>query len=497
MTLNFRNMKKILYSVAIAAIMMTSCQKTDVLNVVEDPIEFGTAVGKLTKAGEATGDLTTLKKQGFRVWVVADFDSPSSTAGASVEDGKIYNGMNGLDVMFNTAWGFANGGKYMWPQKEQALYFYTISSAKTSWLETIKSKNYFVEPNVSKTSSVAELKLDEYMVDPTAHDDIMVADKILQHKSMASLKDPKVVSPTFKHTMTKVEFNFVKGVPNVNNASVATTVILKEIKTSELTDNGNLKITYSAPAAGETEAKEFGCEWVPAETPTSKAFTGTPKTVITIAKDNGAIITSAVNTENAPTGENQYIVVYTETGENDNKVITSATIYKSKGTVVDESTTWSWEEVEIHSYANNAWPTKVTNDKFETLFGFELRTAAEIQEATNNEDAKYDNFVTWYMIPQLLESASLTSDDEDNDERLDTEGAVVTISYIADGKHITQNFDLNVSANEEDQDWVESTCVKYNVTITPHKIVFKPYVTDWDTDHNDNGKDDDDVNMNN
>lgn len=492
MTLNFRNMKKILYSVAIAAIMMTSCQKTDVLNVVEDPIEFGTAVGKLTKTdGVVSGDLTTLKQQGFRVWVVADFDSPSTTTGASVEDGDIYNGMNGLDVRFNNRWGFANGGKYMWPQKGQALYFYTISSADTTWLGTIKGRNYFTAP--AKESSVMTLKLDEYTVDPTAHDDIMVADKILQHKTMTGIGDAKVVRPTFKHTMTKVEFNFVKGVPTVDDAFVASNVILKEIKTSELVNNGNLNVTYSAPAPADGgDATAFNCEWLAATAQTTTSFTGTPENVITIAKDRGNVITKADNTTTLPTAENQYIVVYTKDANN---VITSATVYKS--TKYEGVETLSWTEVETHEYADNAWPTKVAADKFETLYGFELRTAAEIQAATENENAKYDNFVTWYMIPQILETASLTTDDSDKDGRLDTAGAVVTISYIADGKHITQNFNLNVSEEANVQDWDESTCVKYNVTITPHKIVFNPDVTEWDTDLDNDKQEDDDINMNN
>jgi hypothetical protein len=81
------------------------------------------------------------------------------------------------------------------------------------------------------------------------------------------------------------------------------------------------------------------------------------------------------------------------------------------------------------------------------------------------------------MIPQTLDAASLL--DNTDKENMQFEGAVVTITYVADGKTITQNFDLNVSETTTIKDWNEEHCVRYNVTIAPHKIIFKPEVDQW------------------
>ena len=70
------------------ALLASSCQKTDILNVVEDAIDFSTQVGKLTKADYTDDKFSTLKSQGFRVWAVSDFSLGIDT------DGKIYRGSN-------------------------------------------------------------------------------------------------------------------------------------------------------------------------------------------------------------------------------------------------------------------------------------------------------------------------------------------------------------------------------------------------------------------
>ena len=106
---------------------------------------------------------------------------------------------------------------------------------------------------------------------------------------------------------------------------------------------------------------------------------------------------------------------------------------------------------------------KVTGAETEELKWEEVNSAAftsysgKVLEATEG----YTNYVTWYMIPQGL------GDDQ-----------VVTITYIADGKTIVQDFALTVN-NTTNKDWTEETCVKYNVTIAPHKITFTPSVNPW------------------
>ena len=97
------------------------------------------------------------------------------------------------------------------------------------------------------------------------------------------------------------------------------------------------------------------------------------------------------------------------------------------------------------------------------------------------------NFVTWYMIPQDL--TGVTTDATDNGNVTD-EGTIVTIEYVADGKDITQKFSLAVDGVTED--WTKETCVRYNVTIAPHKIIFNPSVDKWNTDLDKDGDDDTD-----
>lgn len=467
MTLKFRNMKKILYSAAIAAIMMTSCQKTDVLNVVGDLVEFGTEVGKLTKAGEGedqTGTVTnpydaekfaTLKEQGFKVWVVSDFTSDPHVAG------EIYNSMNGLDVEYDTAWKYANGGKYMWPQAGQFLHFYTISSNDSTWLTKIKDQNMFLPAAASTSTSVTEVTMPDYTVDPAANDDIMVANHIRQDKTI------KHVDPVFRHTMTKVEFNFVKGIPTANGASTATTVILKGLETSALKDKGTLKVTYS-PA-------EVNFAWLDPTGATSFSKNGSD--VLTIAKGSGSVITVSNEVPTGTSTEAGSVVVYTK---DDSGNIISASVYETEATTVDNNPQYKWIETpETHTFSNGSW-TGAEGNKYQTLTGFVLRTEEDIKK--ENPNAKFDNFATWYMIPQALTPASLGDDGNDEDLMRDTSGAVVTIHYIADGKHLSQNFNLNVGENDsEAKDWNEEHCVRYNVTIAPHKIDFKPIVGGWDT----------------
>lgn len=416
-------MKKILYIAAAAALLMTSCQKTDVLNVVEDTIEFGTEVGKLTKAdANAAEDYSlekyaTLNAQGFRVWAVSDFNS-----GDIDKEGEIYRGLKNLPVINGqstaSGWGFDATkvtNKYLWPQSPNKLYFYTVSSAKAeSWL--VDGGNDPVTPKFlfNGGTAVTEVKFPLYTVDDTAHDDVMVADAVHQDKSQG-----KTVAPTFRHTMTKVMFNFKKGGPADNGAEEAENIVLKSITTTDLQYKGTLTFTYGNGKTGTPSA------WAPEVV--VKPFS---KTAESTYKVGDVVIPKVANFDEVknPVDGNYCLV-----GDKLYK-------YTSEG---------SWAQ---------------SDDTYTTIEGMEL---------TEN----YQNFVTWYMIPQTLADADLNLPSEGEQDRT-LSGAVVTIIYEADGKKITQNFDLNVS--ESAKDWSEEHCVKYNVTIAPHKIQFKPEVEEWD-----------------
>lgn len=446
MILILRNMKRIIYSVAIAAFLVTSCQKTDVLNVVEDAIEFDTEVGKMTKADidyDNDAKYSTLVSQGFRVWAVADFVS------GAIKDGDIYDGINGISVnRNNSAWGFT-GGKHLWPSEGNFLYFYMISSkdevsmvGEADWLTQIKNANYFSKAEVSTVSlpmytiatdtKVIVDKAEEDAI-TLADNDIMVADHIRQDKS-GDGKD-KTVKPYFRHTMTKVEFNFVKGAQSVGTP--ANVVILKSITTSKLKNKGELKIEY-----GKDELFDWTNEG--GQVP----FTKVANDTVTYVANTGEVIEAVENVDalNAIEGkEGALRVVYTDEG---------AVVYRC-----------SEEKV---------WEVDATENVYKTVNGKVLSTTKT-------------NFVTWYMIPQDL--TGVTTDAANNGNVTD-EGTIVTIEYVADGKDITQKFSLAVDGVTED--WTKETCVRYNVTIAPHKIIFDPSVDKWNTDLDKDGDDDTD-----
>ena len=169
-----------------ASLLMTSCQKTDVLNVAEDTIDFSTEVGKLTKAIDYTdGKFETLKAQGFRVWTFADFSIGTDT------DGDIYRKMENLPVIFKAkAEGSTEGSfvidsnsKYFWPQDGNFLYFYTISAADTEWLKNLNHKTHFLptlesgKENRGEDTEITGLALPKFNVKDDANDDISIVFK--------------------------------------------------------------------------------------------------------------------------------------------------------------------------------------------------------------------------------------------------------------------------------------------------------------------------------
>ena len=432
-------MKRIIYSAAIAALLVTSCQKTDVFNVVEDVIEFGTEVGKLTKADDepttpaydTDPKYATLVNQGFRVWAVAGFTQGEDRMG------EIYRNINNLTVEpGEETWGIVSNQKYYWPQAGNPLYFYTISAFDADWLDDIDFEDNFVGEE-----AITGLSLPMFTVKPLANDDVMVADSIYQHKGM---KRAKRVTPYFRHTMTKVEFNFIKGGPSVANATVATNVVLKGIEISGLANSGILNVTYSTasnkPMSFEwpkddlvnTAAPEAGEEEKP-------YFTYVPKTV-----------TETVTVEEEVTGKSEEIVTTIVVGA----VNAVADLPKVK--VEERSIAVVGDNNAVYEYLSGSW-RPATDGKYNVTDGVVL----------GGDD--FVNYVTWYMIPQEID------------------GQVVTIKYEADGKPIDQDFALEVASL--DKDWTEETCVKYNVTIAPHKVVFSPEVAPWEPK--------DDVNMNN
>lgn len=441
-------MKRILYIAAMASLLMTSCQKTDVLNVAEDTIDFSTEVGKLTKATDYTdGKFETLKAQGFRVWTFADFTIGTDT------DGDIYRKMENLPVIFEAKDGSTDGSfviksnsKYFWPQDGNFLYFYTISAADEEWLKNLDHKTHFLptlesgKENRGEGTEITGLALPKFDVKEDANDDIMVADVIRQDKKGDNGQSTKTVSPVFRHTMTKVMFNFAKGTPDTgdNAAEEANRVILKEIKTDLLCKAGNLTVTYF------TESAPLTNKWTASsDTEDFTNFKAIGPEVFTMSK------TGVVINNEEPTQPTEGAAYYVETVlENE----TTRTI-KEYCKKTDGSDEFEWKDVATHTQGDDATWTG-DNSKYYTFNGWDLTSSQH-------------NLVTWYMIPQTLNNAEGTT----------PANKTVTIQYVADGKHIEQDFSLVGGSVME---WVEELCVKYNVTIAPHKIQFSPTVSDWD-----------------
>ena len=427
-------MKRILYIAAMASLLMTSCQKTDVLNVVEDTIDFSTQVGKLTKA--ESDKLGTLKTQGFRVRAFADFDLGNDV------NGKVYRGINGLSVEHSDSdkkWAITGNQKYFWPQSGNFLQFYTLSSNDDTWLGKISSDTHLLPAGDKKATEITGLDLPEYTVSPGANDDVMVADHIRQDKS-----NSKTVEPLFRHTMTKVEFNFkAGGEASETDAEEASVIILKGITTDKLFDKGFLDVTYSVPADGANAATPLSFEWTPIES-SKTTFKGIPTETLTIVKKGGALVEF---TESAPTTVEEGKRCYIKEGETVRKIYAC--------------TNGAWSVVETHTLTEGVWKSdKEADNSDETKAMYETFVGTVLT-------GELKNFVTWYMIPQSIELV----------ETKDSEAGRVRIDYVADGVHIEQYFGLKGSVVTE---WSEELCVRYNVTVAPHKIQFSPTVGAWD-----------------
>lgn len=448
-------MKRITYLAAAVALLATSCQKTDILNVAEDAIDFGVQVGKLTKASE-NNPKATLEAQDFRVWTVADF-----TVGTDTKY-KIYRGMENLTVEHNettNGWAIKGSTKYLWPAQGNELYFYAISADDTDWLDDISFKTNFLpakEEDAIRTTHATGLSLEEFTVKSTAHDDVMVADVV--KKGKVSGQD-NTVKPNFRHTMTKVEFNFKHGAQATGDAaaSEAATVILKGIEIGGYTykdqtvapglvNKGTLAVTYDF-TVGDASAEDdkYPFKWSPStETSDVIPFNKTPETVILIAKPAGTKLEAAVveSTDKVvnPTND-QLCMVYTKS-----EGVDSYTVYKY---VAGETSAWTEVEKLNYNSDKKIW----ASENYEAFAGLVLTSTEE-------------NFVTWYMIPQGIS------------------GKKVRLNYVADGKHLSQEFALTGTSKDANNNtiqivWDEEKCVKYNVTIAPHKIEFSPTVGTW------------------
>lgn len=192
-------MKKSLFAVAMAVILLaTNCQKTEIMNPSGTSIVFDSQIGKLTKAEDPAG-LETLENYGFRVWAYRNFSDEYYAVG---DDGMnhIYDGMSGLSVTWDGSnWGTTKD--YYWPGANKTLKFFAVSCNEVDFPLDPTTTNA-VTPN----PDAGTITVSNFEVKSDANNDLMVADMITQGQGDAI--NGNTVKPAFRHTLTKVQFNF-------------------------------------------------------------------------------------------------------------------------------------------------------------------------------------------------------------------------------------------------------------------------------------------------
>lgn len=225
-------MKHSFFAAAIAVVLLAAgCQKTEIMNQSGSAIGFETLTGKLTKAADAAG-LETLKNYGFKVWVYRNFED-EYFAGADKGLNAIYDGMEALPITWNsTSSKWTTAKDYYWPGTDKQLKFYAVSYDETVFDdETAPTVVITNKGNETGTTSV-----NGFVVAPEADNDLMIADPITQAQQDAV--NGNTVKPVFRHTLTKVQFNFKTDASTME----AHPVYIQSIQTSDLKTTGSITL---------------------------------------------------------------------------------------------------------------------------------------------------------------------------------------------------------------------------------------------------------------
>lgn len=265
-------MRKSLFAVALAVILLaTNCQKTEIMNPTGTSIGFDSQIGKLTKAADAEG-LVTLQEYGFRVWAYRNFED-EFYAGDNVSYPKgmhaIYDGMNALEVTYE-AGKWTTTKDYYWPGAQKSLNFFAVSCDETDF--SLEPTNVPGTEPVLTEPQTSTVTVQNFAVKGDANNDLMVADLITQ--AQGDPDNGNVVKPVFRHTLTKVQFNFNTDPETVTEHPV----YILNIKTSALKTMGTFVRTYPyQPTTADANAWTLETDEL--------EFTDDNSTVITLPKD--------------------------------------------------------------------------------------------------------------------------------------------------------------------------------------------------------------------
>lgn len=255
-------MKKTLFVALTAILLAAGCQKTEIINPVNDQqgMVFSTQFGKLTKAADAEDDgLDNLKAQNFRVWGYAAHDFDNTPKNDVTDEGGIYDNMFDIKVEFNNdAWD--PGKQYFWPGANKSLLFFAVSDtedylgvpgpeapeATSDSPVTINRTNEDDDQGVT-VATPTNMVINDYVVDhANPNNDLMVADFVRQSQE----DNDKVVNLNFRHTLSKVQFLFVTNpVPDIS-------VFVQKLEVVELKTKGDLTVTPATFATNENGVDE-------------------------------------------------------------------------------------------------------------------------------------------------------------------------------------------------------------------------------------------------
>ena len=279
-------MKRMLFVALAATLLVVGCQKTEVINpVTGSPMSFTTGMSKLTKAVPGTASdadakgQRNLEAQDFSVWAYADPESDFSTSTDVNKDTGIYDEMENLHVECKTAsvegvvdneattdidetveaapgeW--TTNKEYYWPGDQKSLRFFAVS-ADQSWLHTTPCPvkiNYEV-PSLTisgfEVNATPKTNDEGEVIKTAANEDLMVADFVKQDQRK------KNVDLTFRHTLSKVQFDF-KTLAAEEGETVPD-VWVQSVSVAGMKYKGTLNVTVDSKV---TEKVAWDFQWTP------------------------------------------------------------------------------------------------------------------------------------------------------------------------------------------------------------------------------------------
>lgn len=246
-------MKKIFFLAIFATLLAAGCQKTEVINQVipdgEPSMSFTTNMGKLTKAAEDAGTVN-LSNQDFRLWAYYVEEDPNRGAEANT----IYDSMGNISVSDDNdekEWGTTVA--HFWPGKDKALRFFAVSADSDTYGAEGKVKGLDAEdPNgdpeadtkVTIVPDTKTLTITDFVVDHENPDvDLMIADYEEAHQdSYKGTEFEKAAKLNFRHTLAKVEFNFVNTMA-LEGETDPNEVIVQHMYVTDIVTKGTVSVT--------------------------------------------------------------------------------------------------------------------------------------------------------------------------------------------------------------------------------------------------------------